>query len=494
MSANTLERNPTPNELPLVNPYEALAADGMIQTLKLGGGEARQGGKTIVDLRDLDPIQGSRDGFNVDGTPADLISVIGAGSWQLGIIDTRPGEGYKSDYTDATDRFVLAHVSRQDNSPFAPFRVDKVPGTDKSAAAFMTEPDTTTVFSRDFNSRSIDEMGLQHLLKRDSKLSRKHLSFRLTEDGNLEITDEKSHNGTQVFVRPARNSRFTGTTSAREVTFEDKIFRLNYDNARKVEDDELVRKRGNNGKDLNPVYRANQEKLRSFLVDQFVTGNLYKDNQTFMDVLSEGHNIASADKVYDQVGEGSNYDDERRGQWRVTQAYNTRDNDGRFVARIAARYGDPYAQVFEKAKKQGKIMHKVDQEGIPLKDQTHDKIEFDANGKLTLYEHEYPWPDAIPLYLAKIQELGQQFTTEVQKAQPDIDKALDLIARQYQYGAIVRPFDQINNSIFMNLVNMQLKVIGFKGIPHLSHDLVAQRLQPENFSRYFVDEVVSEQK
>ncbi len=64
---------------------------------------------------------------------------------------------------------------------------------------------------------------------------------------------------------------------------------------------------------------------------------------------------------------------------------------------------------------------------------------------------------------------------------------LGKIAEHYQYAANARPFEQINNSLFMNEVNTLLKKAGMKSIPHGMLDHAAQRLQPETFKRYFVD-------
>ena len=68
------------------------------------------------------------------------------------------------------------------------------------------------------------------------------------------------------------------------------------------------------------------------------------------------------------------------------------------------------------------------------------------------------------------------------------DKILAKIAEHYQYAANARPFGQINNSMFMNEVNTLLQKAGMKTMPHGMLDHLAQRLQPEAFKKYFIDE------
>ena len=87
------------------------------------------------------------------------------------------------------------------------------------------------------------------------------------------------------------------------------------------------------------------------------------------------------------------------------------------------------------------------------------------------------------------QKLGSEIAGSFDRTDVDKDYVLDLIARQYQYGANARPFAQINNSLFMELANMQIKLLGYEGMTHAQMDIVAQRIQPKAFSKYFIDRV-----
>jgi hypothetical protein len=50
----------------------------------------------------------------------------------------------------------------------------------------------------------------------------------------------------------------------------------------------------------------------------------------------------------------------------------------------------------------------------------------------------------------------------------------------YQYAANMRPYDQINNSFFMNEMNTMLQKAGLGTMPHGMLDHAAQRMQPEH--------------
>ena len=61
------------------------------------------------------------------------------------------------------------------------------------------------------------------------------------------------------------------------------------------------------------------------------------------------------------------------------------------------------------------------------------------------------------------------------------------MAEHFQYAANARPYSQINNSLYMNEINTLLQRAGMKVMPHSNLDVVAQRLQPETFKKYFID-------
>ncbi len=64
------------------------------------------------------------------------------------------------------------------------------------------------------------------------------------------------------------------------------------------------------------------------------------------------------------------------------------------------------------------------------------------------------------------------------------------IAKFYQLLINLHYFAAMNASLYMNLANGLLEIAGIPGIENGIIDFVALRLQPENFAKYFYDEVV----
>lgn len=466
------------SELPIVDPSDQLVADGNLQTLTVAE-KGKIGGHVELDLNTLSPIQTANGGFNVDGESGDLVAVIDTGYAHFGIVDTKPGEGYRAGYYRDEHRFMLASVNKTAESPFAPYEVDAKIGSKEGMAAYIGEPDTATRIGREIHSPILETMGIKPVLATDAKISRNHASFWLDEKGRLVVEDKKSLNGTKLVVRPKETLSFEVDTEG----------------ARNVEDNEIVREAGNKGNEIDEQYRHNQQVVRSYLLDQFTSGNLYKGSN-FTDSIRQAHRLAAAGDVYRRVGrqdKDNRYDAESPGRLRTWEATSSRVVQARRATAIAARYHDDYAYFFVTQPEGGNasVKHTVNLEGIDLDNLPVEVLTYGEDKNK--YEYDYAPPEAIPQYLQRITLLGKEFSDEISKTQPNIDRALDLIARQYQYASIARPFDQINNSLFMNLANMQVKLLGLRGVTHQEMDIVAQRLQPDNFSRYFTDQVVSQQ-
>lgn len=63
------------------------------------------------------------------------------------------------------------------------------------------------------------------------------------------------------------------------------------------------------------------------------------------------------------------------------------------------------------------------------------------------------------------------------------------IARFYQVASCARMFKNVNHSLFFNMANSLLEVRGFKPIEQGILDFAGMRLQPTNFSKYYLHEV-----
>lgn len=142
------------------------------------------------------------------------------------------------------------------------------------------------------------------------------------------------------------------------------------------------------------------------------------------------------------------------------------------IVPLAAKYHDPYTNLGT----QIVYLPKIDQEGLPKDIWQSSKEVF----------HYYPEPRFLDQYLQVMKEILKDLITS-----PDISdkELLSKIALYYQYGVNTHMFENINQSLFCNQMNALLQVFGFKSINHGILDFAAMRLQPENFIKYFIDEV-----
>ncbi|MBT4652501.1 MAG: hypothetical protein HN981_04470 [Candidatus Pacebacteria bacterium] len=283
-----------------------------------------------------------------------------------------------------------------------------------------------------------------------------------------------------------------GLRKQREIleNFSNKEAALEFSNsAKKVDSFEVTRLYDNGGKRVDGDYLLNQSNVRSFLVDSFLDGSLYEsgNEDTFIEKISQAHRISNRNDVYQKVGEGSlgvNAGNFRSERGRMK---NGRQEQARAVAEIAKKYNDPYASRF---KKEQVSYSKVSLEGIPEEYLPEDRYDDDSRA----YTFYYPPSQSIPLYMQQINGLGIQISESFKNQDGSYENLVKLIARQYQYGAIICPFSQINNSLFMNLANAQLKMLGLLGISHYNLDLAAQRMQQDEFTEYFLDIVKKHNK
>ncbi len=364
--------------------------------------------------------------------------------------------------------------------------------------------------------------------------SRNHFSISIGESGEVAITDVGSSNGTRVStgekIRESASEVLSTAESLHNISRQQELGSVtlrntlsvslitevpqaspnawappvprfesaktsmpDYASARGVENDELVRVAGNEGKAVAEKYKMNQAKARALIVDQLANGQLYKDKDSFTRAIQEAHKLAASDNVYQEVGAGSmKLDESNAGQIRGEGTpTNKRISQSIKVAELAARYGDRYAARFNASTPNIKNMSQVELDRVDKKYWPKDYIATDDAGRplKETYSFDYPDGESMDSYFTAMADIGNQIAAEINSPTPNKDRALQLIAEQYQYGAIARPFDQINNSLFMNLANAQIKALGFKGITHGEMDIAAQRMQVGTFEYYFINRV-----
>lgn len=142
------------------------------------------------------------------------------------------------------------------------------------------------------------------------------------------------------------------------------------------------------------------------------------------------------------------------------------------VIPLAAKYHDLYTnkgiQVVG--------LSKIDQKGLPMDIWQNEKEVF----------HYYPEPKFLNQYLQVMKEILKEITTDSDMTDKE---PLSKIASYYQYGINTHMFENINQSLFANQMNVLLQLFGFKPISHGILDFVSMRFQPANFNKYFIDEV-----
>lgn len=312
----------------------------------------------------------------------------------------------------------------------------------------------------------------------DDEVSRRHVSFTLSHN-QIQVSDLGSHNGTFDMTEALETYVSTNAASVPK-SHEKKVI------SALAEPHELVRQPDNNGQPVTQQYLERQQAVRTYLNQSFQEGMLYSatDQMHFSKELKVAHWLATIDDAYKQSG-GGGVLEIKEGKFRTDYLTNNRDFDFDQALIVEQQYG-------------GKDLANLDRGGFA---RSH-TLRVDLERISTQWQAEvgrnptffrYPPPDAISAYMEQINRIGLEIVSELQKPSSDTKKVLQLIGKQYQYGAIIRPFNQVNNSLFMNLANMQIKELGLKGIPHFYLDMVAQRVSTDIFVRYFVDTVLQNQ-
>ncbi len=287
-----------------------------------------------------------------------------------------------------------------------------------------------------------------------SKVSREHLI--ITKQGDQIIVKDISTNGTTVADMPA-------------------VPKANGTKLPEINSNELVREAGNGGKKVDAGYiRASQE-ARAYLNDAIETGNYTESFESYVNTINNMHKVSVGDGWYDKVGQGSNGVEpgviRNEGVFR-----NRRIGEAQWVQKVAKKYGDKYNPMAEKSV--------VNLKGIP-DEYKPSCINFDKseNG----YMHFYPDGKSMKYYYTEMHRTAKEALNLINSGASE-KQILAKLAEHYQYAANARPYSQINNSLFMNEINTLLHKAGLKGMPHGMLDHAAQRLQPDTFQKYFIDE------
>lgn len=350
----------------------------------------------------------------------------------------------------------------------------------------------------------------------NSNISRKHLTIE--KSGNEIIVKDISTNGTKfsslgdevqvVSAEPVNNSRrsnnsnFQGLSEDIKSTFSentqqnlkklkngqsvsltkgDRHYVVKNNNGQIVietslDANELVRVKGNNGKEINSNYVQTSIEAREYLQDAIESGQYTDSFESYVQTMNNMHKVSATgrngnNEWYSQAGNGSN--SVNPGQIRGSGSMvNHRTNTAIEAEEIAKQYGDSYR--VETTKSQ------VNLKGIPDKYKPTDY-------NYGEHAHQYPDGDGLGYYYKEMHRTAKETLDLINKGASE-QKILKKIAEHYQYAANARPYGQINNSLFMNEINTLLQKAGLKTIPHGNLDQISMHLQPETFQKYFIDQ------
>lgn len=347
-------------------------------------------------------------------------------------------------------------------------------------------------------------------------ISRKHLTIE--KSGNEIIVKDISTNGTKfrslgeevqvVSAEPVNNSRrsnnsnFQGLSEDIKSTFSentqqnlkklkngqsvsltkgDRHYVVKNNNGQIVietslDANELVRVKGNNGKEINSNYVQTSVEAREYLQDAIVSGQYTDSFESYVQTMNNMHKVSATgrngnNEWYSQAGNGSN--SVNPGQIRGRgYMVNHRTNTAIEAEEIAKQYGDSYR--VETTKSQ------VNLKGIPDKYKPTDY-------NYGEHAHQYPDGEGLGYYYKEMHRTAKETLDLINNGASE-QKILKKIAEHYQYAANARPYGQINNSLFMNEINTLLQKAGLKTIPHGNLDQISMHLQPETFQKYFIDQ------
>ena len=243
-----------------------------------------------------------------------------------------------------------------------------------------------------------------------------------------------------------------------------------------LDTNELVRVKGNNGKEINSNYVQTSVEAREYLQDAIEFGQYTDSFESYVQTMNNMHKVSATgrngnNEWYSQAGNGSN--SVNPGQIRGRgYMVNHRTNTAIEAEEIAKQYGDSYR--VETTKSQ------VNLKGIPDKYKPTDY-------NYGEHSHQYPDGEGLGYYYKEMHRTAKETLDLINKGASE-QKILKKIAEHYQYAANARPYGQINNSLFMNEINTLLQKAGLKTIPHGNLDQISMHLQPETFQKYFIDQ------
>lgn len=243
----------------------------------------------------------------------------------------------------------------------------------------------------------------------------------------------------------------------------------------RIDQSELCRVAGNDGKELNINYLENSAQTRLFFNNRIEGNTFAPDFETYKLNIETAHKLAyggatGENLYYMKNGELLKMEAGREHQY--SQLSNNYVEKAQDVDAIAQKYGDEYSSTSISSPK----LKGISDDALPVNMFT---------------QHKYPDSKHLDQYFQQMYRTANEAEQMIKRGikTPAEKKAfLEKLAEHYQYAANARPFEQINNSLFMNEINTMLSKAGMATMPHGILDHAAQRLQPDTFKKYFIDQ------
>lgn len=249
----------------------------------------------------------------------------------------------------------------------------------------------------------------------------------------------------------------------------------------KLDHNELCRVAGNEGKEVPRNYILNSLEVRNHFRTLINSGDLFSSFESYKNAINRAHELAyhgeSGSRLYYTDSNGVLITPDRMNPGVFHEEgipSNIRQRETAYVENIAIQYGDPF-------RVNSSQIQNVQLANIPTESLPCNRI---SGGSM---RHFYPERHSLDTYYREMYRTATEARDLIQNGASQ-DQILRKLAEHYQYAANARPYRHINNSLFVNELNTFLIEAGMPTMPHGMLDHAAQRLQPDAFQRYFIDE------
>jgi hypothetical protein len=264
------------------------------------------------------------------------------------------------------------------------------------------------------------------------------------------------------------------------------------DRAKIVTQNELVRWPGNVDVELPNGYGEAHTNAQATLIDALMSGQLSENVDSFVHVFEETHpQLVAVYGGYIPQSRDPNKTVSRQAS-AMPMMRTTATTPPEIVAAVkegAVLYGDPYKTRPHPSTHEVTDVNSrqvIEREHVPTEFWPTDLRTRDAKQSALLLTE----PEGVDAYLSRVVECTAQIRAHIAGESPlKKSQVLDLIAEQFQLLTSTRLFPVVNNSLHMNLLNAELKLLGYDPISHGHMDAIAHRFNTKSFQEYFRDKL-----